>query len=195
MRALVLAALGAAEWSSRLRLLWPTYIESINITTDLDGGFEQPTIHYKIAEETTRRWRKFQSTYRGPLAELNNQFFSWQRRVFEERGDEKKALKPPTGDISPKPWENSTWREMQSIAEYPRLRVLVQALSERFLLRTGIRPGLLKERVYSLFNWFAVHQVGESHSPHTHLGEYHVGVYYAQATPRSGKILFTDPRG
>merc|ERR1711992_441121 len=43
---------------------------------------------------------------------------------------------------------------------------------------------------YSIFNWAAVHGPGEFHGPH-----YHVGVFYAQAGPRAGKLRFGDPRG
>merc|ERR1712014_364517 len=48
---------------------------------------------------------------------------------------------------------------------------------------------------YSIFNWAAVHGPGEFHGPHTHVGEYHVGVFYAQAGKEAGKIMFGDPRG
>lgn len=48
---------------------------------------------------------------------------------------------------------------------------------------------------YSIFNWAAVHKPGEFHGPHTHVGEYHVAVFYAQVGPSAGKFRIGDPRG
>merc|ERR1719445_859024 len=62
-------------------------------------------------------------------------------------------------------------------------------------MRAGLSKEVAMNLNYSIFNWAAVHSAGEFHGPHTHVGEYHVGVFYAQAGPRAGKLRFGDPRG
>merc|ERR1712232_1027341 len=99
--------------------------------------------------------------------------------------------RPPT----PHPDANSSWPEMDALPEYRRLRKIVEQLSRRYLVRSGIVPSVAESLNYSIFNWAAVHGPGEFHGPHTHVGEYHVGVFYAQAGPSAGKLRFGDPRG
>jgi hypothetical protein len=171
--------------------------EVINITTDLDGGFEPPELNSILAAEVIRMHEVFRTTVgkRENPANLNNAFFHWQRRVFEERGNTTLALGKPSRDISPLPEENSTWPEMQDLPQYQRIRKIVMEMAKRYQRRAGVPVDVVKKRRYSLFNWWAVHFPGEFHAAHTHLGEYSVGVYYAQAEQRSGKIVFTDPRG
>merc|ERR1712146_722015 len=64
-----------------------------------------------------------------------------------------------------------------------------------YLVRSGVVPSVAASLNYSIFNWCAVHGPGEFHGPHTHVGEYHVGVFYAQAGDDAGKLRFGDPRG
>jgi len=42
---------------------------------------------------------------------------------------------------------------------------------------------------------WAVNRKGEFHGPHTHVGEYHVAVFYAKVPPEGGKLRLSDPRG
>merc|ERR1712187_570005 len=84
---------------------------------------------------------------------------------------------------------------MNGLPEYHRLRKIVEKLSRRYLTRSGMTAATAAALHYSLFNWAAVHGPGEFHGPHTHVGEYHVGVFYAQAGESAGKLRFGDPRG
>merc|ERR1740116_657147 len=68
-------------------------------------------------------------------------------------------------------------------------------MSRRYLIRSGLAKDKAKELKTSIFNWAAVHGPGEFHGPHTHVGEYHVAVFYAQAGSAAGKLRFGDPRG
>merc|ERR1712217_440963 len=61
--------------------------------------------------------------------------------------------------------------------------------------RSGVVSSVAESLEYSIFNWCSVHGTGEFHGPHTHVGEYHVGVFYAQAGKSAGKLMFADPRG
>merc|ERR1712187_1096777 len=84
---------------------------------------------------------------------------------------------------------------MNGLPEYHRLRKIVDVLSRRYFVHSGVVPAVAKSLNYSIFNWAAVHGPGEFHGPHTHVGEYHVGVFYAQAGESAGKLRFGDPRG
>ncbi|CAK0792828.1 unnamed protein product [Prorocentrum cordatum] len=96
---------------------------------------------------------------------------------------------------TPSPEDNSSWPEMCGLPEYNRLRHIVDRLSRRYLERSGVGRATAAALNYSIFNWAAVHGPGEFHGPHTHVGEYHVGVFYAQAGPSAGKLRFSDARG
>merc|ERR1719382_1150247 len=68
-------------------------------------------------------------------------------------------------------------------------------MSRRYLVRSGMSMDAAKALKNSIFNWAAVHGPGEFHGPHTHVGEFHVGVFYAQVGSAAGKLRFGDPRG
>ena len=50
------------------------------------------------------------------------------------------------------------------------------------------------EEIYLTSCWANVNRAGHAHHDHTHPNNYLSGVYYAKAPPRSGGIVFTDPR-
>ena len=52
--ALALLATCRAEWKSSVRYLFSGYIEVVNITTDLDGGFLDPRHNTVLADEVLR---------------------------------------------------------------------------------------------------------------------------------------------
>lgn len=195
---------------SEVHALWSTHVEVIPLTEDI-GGWEPASFHQKIAKEAIRGWKRFRdeigpNLQKGhPLRQflsqshagaLNDGFFHWQKRLFEAEGDFGKSLAmdndmPPT----PPPDANSSWPEMNSLPEYRKLRKIIEELSRSYLERSGMSHKMARGLNYSLFNWAAIHGPGEFHGPHTHVGEYHVGVFYAQAGPAAGKLRFGDPRG
>lgn len=199
-----------ATWSSQVHVLWPTHVEVIPLTEDI-GGKEPVSFHEDLAHEAISGWQRFRDNIAPSLPQnhplknflnqehagaLNDGFFHFQKRVFESEGDVRKALggggpSAPT----PPPDANSSWPEMQALTAYRKLRLLVERLSRRYLIRSGLDPEKVMALNYSIFNWAAVHGAGEFHGPHTHVGEYHVGVFYAQAGGRAGKLRFGDPRG
>jgi len=127
---------------------------------------------------------------------LNDGFFHFQKNLYESEGDLKKALAEGNQiHRTPPATSNSSWPEMEAIPEYKRLRRIVEVLSRRYLVRSGMDKKEAETLEYSIFNWAAVHGNGEFHGPHTHVGEYHVGVFYAQAGRDAGKLVFSDPRG
>jgi len=191
-------------------MYWSTHIEVIPITTDI-GGWEPPSFHEKLAKEAIRGWTQFRDDIgpglqRGhPLRNflsqshagaLNDGFFHWQKRLFEAEGDYDKSLAMnPDSPPTPPPDANCSWPEMNASPEFQRLRQYVEYFSRRYLERSGMSNQMAQGLNYSLFNWCAVHGPGEFHGPHTHVGEYHVGVFYAQNGPAGGKLRFGDPRG
>lgn len=200
----------SGSFSSDVHVLWPAHVEVIAITSD-NGGWEPPSFHERLAREAVRGWRAFQKRIAPTLPKnhpirrqleqkhagaLNDAFFHWQKKLFEESGDVSKSLKESSGPpATPPPDANSSWPEMNALPEYNRLRRIVEKLSRRYLVRSGMEPSAAQALNYSIFNWAAVHGPGEFHGPHTHVGEYHVGVFYAQAGPAAGKLRFGDPRG
>lgn len=193
-----------------VNVLWSTHIEVVPITEDV-GGWEPASFHQDLAKEAITGWKRFRddigpNLQRGhPLRSflsqshagaLNDGFFHWQKRLFEAEGDFDKSLAmDPDGPPTPPPDANSSWPEMNSLPAYRRLRKIVERTSRRYLERAGMKRKMAQGLNYSLFNWAAIHGPGEFHGPHTHVGEYHVAVFYAQAGPAAGKLRFGDPRG
>lgn len=190
--------------------VWATHIEVIPISIE-NGGFEPPSFAARLAEEAISGWARFRDKTAPGLRDghflknflrqshagaLNDGFFHFQKNVYESAGDVKKALSEADQiHRTPPPTANSSWPEMEGIPEYKRLRRIVEVLSRRYLVRSGMDKKEAQNLEYSIFNWAAVHGPGEFHGPHTHVGEYHVGVFYAQAGKKAGKIVFGDPRG
>lgn len=199
-----------AEYASDVHVMWPTHVEVIPITSD-NGGWEPPSFHEKLAQEAIRGWRDFQDTIakrfpkrhyisqqlsRPHGGSLNDAFFSWQKDLFENGGSVEDSLKDSDGPRpTPPPDANSSWPQMNGLPEYQRLRKIVDKMSRRYLVRSGMQRDAAMGLNYSIFNWCAVHGPGEFHGPHTHVGEYHVGVFYAQVGSAAGKLRFGDPRG
>lgn len=200
----------ADEPHSDVHVLWPTHIEVIPLAVE-NGGWEPPAFHERISREAIRGWKAFRSKIVPTLSKshplrrqlqqkhagaLNDAFFHWQKRLFEESGDVKKSLdEDDAPGVTPSPDANTTWPEFNGLPEYQRLRQIVDRLSRRYLIRSGMARENALALNYSIFNWAAVHGPGEFHGPHTHVGEYHVGVFYAQAGPSAGKLRLGDPRG
>jgi hypothetical protein len=190
--------------------LWSTHIEVVSLTND-NEGWEPPSFHQNLAKEAIKGWKRFQheigpSLQKGhPLRNflqqshagaLNDAFFHWQKRLFEAEGDFEKSIDPAyESGNTPPPEANASWPEMNALPEFRKLRKYVEKLSRRYLMRSGMNKSVADNLKYSLFNWAAVHGPGEFHGPHTHVGEFHVGVFYAQAGPSAGKLRFGDPRG
>lgn len=204
------AAVQEGEVASEVHVMWPTHVEVVSTTSD-NGGWEPPSFHKRLAQEAVRGWRAFQNKIvpslkknhdlrrqmnSGHAGALNDAFFHWQKKLFEDSGDVKKSLQENQGPIqTPPPDANSSWPEMNGLPEYQKLRQIVEKLSRRYLQRSGMDPEQVRNLNYSIFNWAAVHGPGEFHGPHTHVGEYHVAVFYAQAGRSAGKLRFGDPRG
>merc|ERR1712232_427863 len=93
---------------------------------------------------------------------LNDAFFHWQKNLYENSGNVTMSLKDHQGPIeTPPPTANSSWPEMNGLPEYQRLRNIVEKLSRRYLVRSGIVPSVAASLEYSIFNWAAVHGPGE----------------------------------
>jgi len=196
--------------NSDVHVMWPTHVEVIPITSD-NGGWEPPSFHENLAKAAIRGWRNFRKKIVPKLPKnhdlrrqlmqkhagaLNDAFFQWQKRLFEASGSLEKSLDEPDGPPeTPSVYANTSWPEMCALPEYQKLRNIVDRLSRRYLTRSGMAKQTAASLNYSIFNWAAVHGAGEFHGPHTHVGEYHVGVFYAQAGPKAGKLRFGDPRG
>lgn len=198
---------GEGEYASEVHSAFVTHIERISITSDI-GGWEPPSFHENLAAEIIKGWRGFQKSAKEqldanhPIRErldsdhagaVNDAFFLWQKEFFEQGGE-----LPPDGagaDSSEAMHGNTTWPELNALPEYTRLRRIVEKLSRRYLERSGMTRGAAQNLSYSIFNWAAVHSSGEFHGSHTHVGEFHVGVFYAQVGDGAGKIRFGDPRG
>lgn len=200
-----------SEYLSDVHSLWATHVEVIPLTTD-NGGFEPPGFHKRLAKEAIAGWARFrdeiapglprghflkQFIHQKHAGALNDGFFHFQKNLFEAEGNLKQALhgRGRGGNPTPPPDANSSWPEMQSLPDYNKLRKYIEFFSRRYLKRGGLAPKEADDLKYSVFNWAAVHGPGEFHGPHTHVGEYHVGVFYAQAGDDAGKLRFGDPRG
>jgi len=185
-----------AEYASDVHLMWPTHVEVIPLTTDV-GGWLPPSFNENIAKEAIKGWRDFQDIHVPKMPKdshirhqmgvsRNDAFFTWQKEFFENGGIVQKG-----GKQEP----NTSWPEMNGLPEYQKLRQIVDKMSRRYLTRSGLSKKSAKELKNSIFNWAAIHGAGEFHGPHTHVGEYHVAVFYAQVGNAAGKIRFGDPRG
>jgi len=195
--------------ASNVHILWPTHVEVVPLTEDI-GGWLPASFHQKLASEAVRGWQNFRDKI-GPglprnhelyrqlnqkhAGALNDAFFHYQKRLFEAEGDFDRAMSPDFETSTPPPDANSSWPDMNALPEYNKLRKVVERLSRRYLTRSGMASEAAAALNYSVFNWAAVHGPGEFHGPHTHVGEYHVGVFYAQAGDSAGKLRFGDPRG
>jgi len=200
----------ASKFNSDVHAMWPAHVEVIPITSD-NGGWEPPSFHRRLAKEAVLGWRHFRDKILPSLPKshelrkqamqknagaLNDGFFHWQKRLFEASGNIDASLDDEGGQMeTPPPDANSSWPSMCGLPEYQRLRRIVDRLSRRYLIRSGMAKQTAASLNYSIFNWAAVHGPGEFHGPHTHVGEYHVGVFYAQAGSKAGKLRFGDPRG
>jgi len=199
----------ASKFTSDVHMMWPAHVEVIPITSD-NGGWEPPSFHRNLAKEAIRGWKNFQQKIVPKLPRnhglrqqimqkhagaLNDAFFHWQKRLFEASGSLEASLDEQQQLPSPPPDANSSWPKMCGLPEYNKLRNIVDRLSRRYLVRSGLAKETAASLNYSIFNWAAVHRPGEFHGPHTHVGEYHVGVFYAQAGSKAGKLRFGDPRG
>ncbi|CAD7971747.1 unnamed protein product [Amoebophrya sp. A25] len=100
------------KWRSHVRYLYPTPIEVINVTSDLEAAaIEGPAFNRRIAKEATREWRKLRDTFLPALEKverasraqarglpknfllvqndevgLNDAFYYYQRAMFETGG-------------------------------------------------------------------------------------------------------------
>lgn len=197
------------QYASDVHALWATHVEVIPIAA-ANGGFEPDSFHERLAAEAIAGWARFRDVIAPGLRDghflknfvhqkhagaLNDGFFHFQKNLFEAEGNLKKALNHQGSSPTPPPDANSSWPQMQDLPEYNRLRNIIEVLSRRYLVRSGMPEADAKKLDYSIFNWAAVHGPGEFHGPHTHVGEYHVGVFYAQAGGRAGKLRLGDPRG
>ncbi|CAK0876806.1 unnamed protein product [Prorocentrum cordatum] len=198
------------SYASDVHVLWPAHVEVVPITADI-GGWETPSFHESLAQEAIAGWRRFREEILPSLPKdhhyrriagkahagsLNDAFFHFQKDLFENSGDVQAALGMKRGrHHTPSPYDNSTWPEMNGLPAYNKLRHIIDRLSRRYLERSGLNRKAAASLNYSIFNWAAVHGAGEFHGPHTHVGEYHVGVFYAQAGPSAGKLRFSDARG
>eukprot|EP00929_Paragymnodinium_shiwhaense_P058457 TRINITY_DN29271_c0_g2_i2.p1 TRINITY_DN29271_c0_g2~~TRINITY_DN29271_c0_g2_i2.p1 ORF type:complete len:205 (+),score=2.96 TRINITY_DN29271_c0_g2_i2:734-1348(+) len=97
--------------------------------------------------------------------------------------------------LTPLRHEDTTWPELGKLPEYKRLRDIVSTLARRYLVRAGVHQARAANLTHSLFNWAAVHRIGEFHGPHTHVGEYVVAVFYARNQAGGGRFRLGDPRG
>eukprot|EP00927_Polykrikos_kofoidii_P085453 TRINITY_DN9301_c0_g1_i4.p1 TRINITY_DN9301_c0_g1~~TRINITY_DN9301_c0_g1_i4.p1 ORF type:complete len:362 (-),score=41.85 TRINITY_DN9301_c0_g1_i4:72-1034(-) len=198
------------RFTSDVRMLWPAHVEVVPITNDIGGGWEPPSFHERLAETAVKGWEHFRDTVvpnlprghqlrsqveSGHAGALNDGFFHWQKRIFENAGNMDVLLDDEAGGNTPTDDLQTSWPEMSRLAEYQRLRKIVDTLSRRYLVRSGMSNKTASNLANSIFNWAAVHRSGEFHGPHTHVGEYHVGVFYARASNNSGKLRFGDPRG
>jgi len=191
--------------------LWATHVEVVPTTTDI-GGWLPPSFHERLAAEAIRGWEEFRDKIMPSLSNhhpvksmalqqsagaLNDGFFHYQKRLFENSGDVQKALgrQSQEGNPTPHPDAPSSWPGMNKLPEYRLLRKVMDRFSRRYLVRSGMDKKVAFGLNYSIFNWAAVHGPGEFHGPHTHVGEYHVAVFYAQAGRASGKLRLGDPRG
>lgn len=196
-------------WTSTVHSRWMSHMEVIPLTEDI-GGHLPATFHTRLAAEAVNGWRRFkdeigpslprQSQLKQFLSQthagaLNDAFFHWQKRLFESSGNFEASLDDEYEFSTPAPDADSSWPEMNRLKEYVQLRDLVDRLSRRYLIRSGLDRDVAMNLNYSIFNWAAVHRSGEFHGPHTHVGEYHVGVFYAAAGQRAGKLKWSDPRG
>jgi len=196
-------------YSSEVHALWGAHVEVIHLTTD-NGGFEPPSFHQRLAMEAIAGWARFRDRIVPGLPEdhelkeilrqkfagaFNDGFYRFQKDLFDAGGDLEESLSGRTDEWSRPPGANSSWPEMQELPEYGRLRQIVEALSRRYLIRTGLPPAVAMSLNYSIFSWASVHGPGEFHEPHTHVGDYHVGVFYAQAGEDAGMLRWGDPRG
>jgi len=195
---------------SDVHMLWSTHIEIVSLTEDF-GGWEPPSFHQNLAAEAIAGWKRFRDEI-GPglpnghqlksflnqnhAGALNDGFFHFQKRLFEAEGNLEVALDPNMNmPPTPPPDANCSWPELNAQPEFRRLRKYIEYFSKRYLKRSGMSDQQVQDLDFSLFNWCAVHGAGEFHGPHTHVGEYMVGVFYAGIGPGGGKLRFGDPRG
>jgi hypothetical protein len=140
----------------------------------------------------------------------NEEFFEWQRRIFEASGETKsvfdghpafETLKRQIAD-SYADFVRKLGIERESISEHePQESALhgteaslnkTQSQSQGVLETIGIRPASSAPRI---FCWAGIHSNGASHPPHLHPGCMLSGVYYARVCEGAGDITFEDPRG
>jgi len=188
--------------------MWSTHVEVIHITNDNPGGWEPPSFSKNLAVESIKGWERFRDDIVPKLPnghklknmlpdplDLNSAFFQYQKSLFEKEGNLHEALHGDDTPNTPPPSAPSSWPEMDQLPEYKKLRKIVETVSPRYLTRSGMDPRRAANLSYSIFNWVAVNTAGEFHGPHMHTGEHHVAVFYAQAGPGAGKLIFGDPRG
>lgn len=197
-------------YHSDVHVLWSTHLEAVPITKDI-GGWESPSLHQKLAAEAIRGWQNFRDNIAPKLAPghhvqsqlkqkhsraLNDGFFQFQRNLYGLQGDVQATLEhqEPIHDTPP-PGANTSWPEMNALPEYQKLREVVEKLSRRYLIRSGMQPDAAHALNYSIFNWADINGRGEVHGPATHTGAFHVGVFYAQTGAGVDRIRFDDPRG
>jgi len=204
-----------AAYHSDVHVLWPTHIEVVPVTSDI-GGWESPTLHKTIAEEALRGWdwfrkkivpnlpkdhelQKLLSSKRQQSDALSDAFLRWQQLLFQNAGDVAAALSRPgeggSSTSTVRTATNTSWPGMCAMPEYHRLRKIVERLSVRYLARSGLQSKAAHSLNYSVFNWATVHEAGMQYGPRTSLGDFNVGLFFAQVSSTPGKLRISDPRG
>lgn len=172
-------------WISEVHHLWPSIIELVNITS-AHGGPEPVSFSDRIAEEAIRKWKDFAKQSDLPPDRINDAFFRYQHRLYENTHGRR------SNPILPRdPHVNVTWPELEQLPEYQRLRRYIEYFGKRYLERVGYSAN----HEFNIFSWAAIHGHSDFHGAHTHTGELIVGVYYAKIYERSGRLRLFDPRG
>ncbi|KAF4697566.1 hypothetical protein FOZ60_004438 [Perkinsus olseni] len=185
---------GSSLPESHRTLLWPTLLETVNLSATLGPAFSEA-----IAKASERTYEKFLEQRRIRLEKkgkiengtmnsgiVNDDFYHWQMAL------------------------PITERPLEETAEFHQLLGLIDRLARRYLEHSGGDPQAIARKKamdiskdvcgfcrFSMSYWTAVHFANEYHSPHTHTGQDCVAVFYAKVArgANNGKLILMDPRG
>lgn len=198
-----------AKFVSQFYALWSTQLEVVPITQDVDG-WEPASFHERLAQAALQGWQHFQENVvpglqdDHPLRKMSSNargsrkaFLEWQKRLFFDKGDVVEALRTDTVPVQVAPPADvaSTWPELQGLYEYSRLRKIIDRLTRRYLIRSGVAAEEANGMNFSISNWQMVLDPTALLEPQTHVGQHVVGIFYAQAGSPLRTLRFADPRG
>jgi uncharacterized protein (TIGR02466 family) len=87
------------------------------------------------------------------------------------------------------------WNHLHKIKEAEILETIFQESVDSYLAVLGIPEEKIESRSRDIHPWATIAKLGLFHLRHAHPKNIVSGVYYVKVPPKSGSIMFEDPRG
>eukprot|EP01038_Epipyxis_sp_PR26KG_P007932 gene7932-10765_t len=186
--------------SSLMRFMWTTPIQLLNIYQDKDS-FSTKNIKSlnDIERSILNYYKKFLHIDNGINEELkngtlNDRFYNYQQALDIKY---KLCIASHNDGIQTVTSNNICMHNLSTRPDiFTHLALLFSATIRSYLMETFLlekSEHLIK--LENIFIWCSVHANGSYHQAHHHASSVLSGVFYITSPPKSGSIVFEDPRG